>query len=178
MQSPKEVRSFRLDKGLLRMLEVSAGRHGINENALVEGILVRKMKIDPILLAFDYVCVERETFASLLGLTNADGLEVVGAERGKKAYSLARELFRSNDLELGFPQFVSEILGEGAHWFKTEGTHVKPERITLHHRYGIKWSGFLKAYISSAYDVLSRNKLEMTFASDYVTIRFPEARPR
>jgi len=154
------------------MLRVSARRRGITENAIVESVLERFLTIDPIVQGFDYIGIGRETFASMLGMTNADGLEFVGAERGKKAYSLARELFESNDLKLSFPQYVSEILGEEARWFRTEGTFVKPERITLQHGYGTKWTEFLKAFLSSAHEVVSRNKLEVTTAEDYVTVRF------
>lgn len=160
------------------MLRVSAKLRGITESALVESVLERYLTIDPMVQGFDYIGIGKETFTSMLGMTSTDGLELVGGERGKKAYSLARELFESNDLKLGFPLFVSEILGREAHWFRTEGAFVKPERITLQHSYGSKWSDFLEAYLSSAYEAVSRSKLEMTSAADYVTIRFPEATSR
>jgi hypothetical protein len=174
MRSPKEVRSFRLEGPTLDMLRGSARRHGITENAIVEGVLKRYLLVDPIMRSFDYIGIGKETFTSVLGMTNVDGLELVGTERGKRAYSLARELFESNDLRLGFPQFVSDILGKEARWFRTEGIFARPERTTLQHSYGNRWSAFLKAYLSSAYEATSHSKLEMASAADYVTIRFPE----
>jgi hypothetical protein len=174
MQNLKEVRAFRLDRGLLQTLLVSAKRHGISENALAEAILARYLKVDPLREPFDYICVGRETFTLILGMTDANGLEIAGAEQGKRAYSLAKELYESNGTSLGFRRYVVEILGEEAHWFRTEGAFVKPERITLHHRYGNKWSKFLRTYMSSAYEAISRDKLELTATDRYITLRLPE----
>lgn len=174
MQSPREVRAFRLDKNVLRMIQMSARRHGVSENALVEGILAKNLRTDPLLHAIDYICVGKETFTSLLESTDANALEMTGAERGKKSFSLSKDLFESNELDLSFPRYILEILGEQARWFRAEGATVRPERMTLQHDYGTKWSGFLKAYLSSAYEVVSRNKLELSATTDYVHIRIPE----
>ena len=175
MQSRKEVRAFRLDTRILQMISMSAKLHGVSENALVEGILARNLRFEPVARTFDYISVGKETFALILGMSNSAGLELVGAERGKPAYSLARELFESNGIELSLQQYTSEILGEGARWFRPEGTLVRPERMTLQHGYGPKWSEFLSAYLSSAFEVVSHGKLDMVSAADYVAFRFPES---
>lgn len=178
MQNPKEIRSFRLGKELLGMLQVSARRHGITESALVEGILERYLRADTLVQGFDYIGVGRETFLSMLGMTDANGLEIAGAERGKKAFALARELYESNGLELEFLDYLSDVLGNQARWFRVEGTYIRPERVTLQHGYGLKWSGFLRSYLSSVYEAVSRNKLELLATDEYVSIRFPKATPQ
>lgn len=175
MQNPREIRSFRLSRSLLGLLRVAARQHGISENALAEKILERYLSVEPMIQGFDYVAVGKDTFASILGMSDANGLEITGAERGWKAFSLAKELFESVNIRLAFPQYLSEILGGQARWFRVEGMNVNPERITLQHSYGLKWSGFLKSYLSSAYELASRNKLELTVSSDYVGVRFPRA---
>jgi hypothetical protein len=173
MQRPKEVRAFRLDRSVLDLLRLSARRHGVNENAYVESVLERNLSVDSLLQAFDYISIGKETFTSILGMTNADGLEIIGAERGRKAFTLAKELFESNNIELNFPRYLVETLGTHARWFRAEGTNVKPERITLHHAYGMKWSRFLKAYLASAYETVSRDKLELISTTDFVAVRIP-----
>jgi hypothetical protein len=107
-------------------------------------------------------------------MTDANGLDIIGSERGKRVFSLVREVFESTDVELDFPQYLSKVLGEEARWYRVEGALTKPERITLVHGYGPKWSVFLKAYLSSAYEIVSRNKLELSSANDYVSVRLPK----
>lgn len=178
MQNPKEVkeiRAFRLGKNVLQMLQVAARRHGVSENALVEGILARNLETDSLAQAFDYVVISKDTFMPILHMAHADGLERIGAERGKKAFALAKELFESNNLELDFARYLSDVLGEQAQWFRVEGNLIRPERVTLQHGLGVKWSEFLRSYLSSAYEVVSRDKLELAITGDYVGIRFPKA---
>jgi hypothetical protein len=174
VQNPKtRVKSFRLHEELLETLRIAASRHGVTENTLVETFLTSRLRVDPILLAFDVISVGRETFMQIIGAANIDGLEAFAPTQGKKSFSLAKQLFASNDMQLSFFKYLTEILGERARWFHTEGTLVKPELITLYHPYGTKWSAFLKSFISGAYEVISRDKLKLDITNDFVSIQFP-----
>ncbi len=172
MQSRKEVRAFRLDGNLLRMLALSAQRRGISENAVVEDVLLRNLKAETLAEAFDRISFGKETFRSIIGMTDANGLEIMGSERGGKAYSLARELSESQGQPLTFSQYLTEILGSQGRWFKVEGALVKPEKVTLYHGMGPKWSSFLKSYLASAYATTSRTGLQLKGDGDFVSVEY------
>jgi hypothetical protein len=178
MQSPKEIRTFRFNKSLLETLRISAKRHGLTENALAERTLTLALRADVIADTFGHVGFSRETFSSIMDAADSNLLVTAGAERGRQAFMLATESFESNGLQLGFIQFVSEILGEEAGWFRVEGATVKPERISLQHGFGLKWSEFLGSYVASAYQAVAQDKLGITTNREYVSIRFKDALPR
>jgi hypothetical protein len=172
MQRKKtEVRSFSLDSELLRNLKVAARREGVSENAFVEGLLSDRVRIDPVYHAVQSIVLDKQTFSSVLGMTHSEGLDIVGYNLGKSGYTLARELYQSNGVELGFVEYITWVL-QKAGWFEIEGAEVRPERITLHHAFGPKWSGFVKSYLEGAYEVVSRERLQMEAAESYVTVNF------
>ncbi|HEV2137854.1 MAG TPA: hypothetical protein VGR53_03365 [Nitrososphaerales archaeon] len=173
MQKEREVTAFRLDRDVIRMIELSSKQRKISRNALVEGILDHSLRAEVLERALDPVSIGRETLVSILETIDSRRLEDAGHQCGKKNFALARELFGSNGINLDFFRFLTEILGEQARWFRAEGTLIKPERITLQHRLGPKWSGFLRTYLSSAYEITSQDKLTVAVGSDFVSVRFP-----
>ena len=108
-----------------------------------------------------------------MGSTNPDGLEMVGLDLGKKNFALAKELYESTGRELGFTEYLVEILSKEAQWFEVEGVEDKPEKLSLRHECGVKWSLFLKSYLTSAYEVISREKIQMTISDAWITIELP-----
>jgi uncharacterized protein (DUF1015 family) len=103
VQNPKTlVKSFRLRAEVLEMLRIAALRRGVTENALVEKLLTSRLRIDPIVDAFDVISLGREIFMQVIGMSNIDGLEIFAFAGGKKSFSLAKQLFESNDMELTF----------------------------------------------------------------------------
>ncbi len=133
------------------------------------------MLIDPLIPAFNGIKLGEETFASILSTSNPDSLEIDGFALGKKNFSLARELLESVDVQITFIQFLTKILGKEGSWFTVEGGVTESsERITLRHRYGEKWSLFLKSYLSGAYEVLRTGKLEIDVKGNILKIRFPK----
>jgi hypothetical protein len=174
MGNPKSVRSFRLDANVIQMLKAGARRRRISDTAFAEGILEQRLKAEPFIEAFDSAVLGKSTLGSILSATDSSSLEIAGFEQGKRNFALARELFESNGVDLSLPSYVDDILGKQARWFGVEGIHARPERISLYHRYGLSWSGFLKSYLSGAFEVISRNRLEASIANDFVSIRFPK----
>lgn len=67
MQSPKKtlVRGFRLDADILRMLQIAARRNRTSENSFVESLLLRRLKIDPLIPVFDYIGLGRDAINQL-----------------------------------------------------------------------------------------------------------------
>lgn len=170
MQSRKEIRSFRLNTSLLARLSLSARRQKVSESSIVEKALEQSLKMEMLLPVFDTVSLGRETFKAILMASETDTLVGIGNKRGRKAFALARELYESNGLGLTFPLYLTEILAEEGRWFRAEGTLVKPERMTLSHGLGPKWSQFLKAYVASAHEVILGEKLEVSTDDEFVSI--------
>jgi hypothetical protein len=79
---------------------------------------------------------------------------------------------------VGFLEYLVEILGKEARWFEVGGAEVRPERLTLKHECGMKWSLFLRSYLSSAFGVVSHEKPKMTLNDSYVSVRLPPGQYR
>lgn len=174
MQSRKSAtRAYRLDVELIEGLNKAATREGVSENSFVQNLLTRRVKADPLIHAFPSVVISRRTLLSILGSTNPDALEMAGLDLGKRNFTLARELYESVGRELGFSEYLGEILGKEAQWFEVEGAEEKPERLTLRHECGMKWSLFLRSYLSGAFEMVSHEKIEMTLNDLYVSVKLP-----
>lgn len=174
MKSRKSAtRAYRLDVELIEGLKKAARREGVSENSFVQNLLARRVKADPLIHAFPYVVLSRRVLTPILGSTNPDGLEMVGLDLGKKNFALAKELYESTGRELGFTEYLVEILSKEAQWFEVEGVEDKPEKLSLRHECGVKWSLFLKSYLTSAYEVISREKIQMTISDAWITIELP-----
>ena len=150
-----------------------ARREEVSENSFVQSVLTHRMKADPLIRAFPYVVLGRRTLVQILGTTNPDGLELAAFDLGKRNFALARELYESMGAELGFSQYLSEVLDTQARWFDTEGTESKPERLTLRHECGNKWSFFLSSFLTGAYQVVSHEKVKTVPNEAYVGIELP-----
>lgn len=174
--NPTRIKAFRLDVSLIQMLERASRRSKVTESIFVRDVLGRRLKIDPLIPAIRGISLSQETFQSILGTTSPDGLEMLGSNLGKKNFSLVRGLFESNDRRLTFLEYLIDILDYEGMWFKVEGTpNEKAETITLRHEYSKKWSLFLKSYLASAYEVVSRDKLQIDVKDAFVIVRFPKS---
>lgn len=180
VQSPKkrQVKAFRIDTSVLQALKVASRDSGISENAFVEAILHRRLEAEPLRRAFGHIVLEDEILASFSKLIDVDKLEAIGFDRGKRTFLLAKELFTSSGSELTFSQFAFKILGDLANWFEVEGLHLRPDRVTLRHKYGIKWSVFLRGFLSGAFEVVSRDKLLLNLSDEFVGVQFPQSERR
>lgn len=132
-----------------------------------------RVKADPLIRAFPYVILSRRTLLPILGSTNPDGLEIAGLDLGKSNFTLARELYKSTGRELSFSEYLVEILGKEAQWFEVEGAEEWPERLALRHECGMKWSLFLRGYVTSAFEVVSHEKMKMTLDDSYISVELP-----
>lgn len=166
--------SFRFDAELIEGLKKAAKHEGVSENSFVESVLSRRVRADPIIHAFPYIILSRRSFVPILGTSDPDSLELVASELGKRNFAFARELYGSSGTTLGFSQYLIEVLGEQAHWFETEGVNSMPERMTLRHEYGLKWSLFLKSFLTGAYEVVSHDRMKTSLTDAYVGIELPK----
>jgi hypothetical protein len=167
------TRAYRLDAELIEELKKVAKREGVSENSYVENLLAQRIRASPLIRAFPYIVISRRTLLPILGSANSDGLELAGMDLGKKNFALAKELYESLGRELTFTKFLVEILDKEARWFEVEGAEDRPERLTLRHECGMKWSLFLKSYLTSAYELISREKIKLTPNESYVSVELP-----
>jgi len=73
-----------------------------------------------------------------------------------------------------FSNYLADVLDKQAHWFQIEGFNTKPERLTLRHDCGLKWSLFLKSFLTGAYEVVSRDRLKISVTEAYVSVEVPK----
>jgi hypothetical protein len=172
--SHTKIKAFRLETNLILSLKRAARRLEVSENMYVMQVLTRALMTDPLTPAFGRIELGVETFASILSTANPDSLEIDGFALGKKNYSLFREILESIGCQMTFIQFLVKMLAGAAEWFVVEGNvNDSSEQLTLRHKYGEKWSLFLKSYISGAYAVLSAGKLQIDVKGTILKIRFP-----
>jgi hypothetical protein len=171
---PTTTRSYRLEERLLEQIAALAKKHGITENQLVSKWLSSRAFVDPLVSVFGEVTLGQETFATILGITQLDALELSGWELGKKHFSSAKAIFEAVDEQLTFTTFLGKLLANQAHWFRCErDTPTKSREMILDHDFPINWSIFLRSYLSGAYEVVSREKLQIEIENKVVRVKFP-----
>lgn len=174
MQSRKSAtRAYRLDVELIDRLKKVARREGVSENSFVQDLLVQRVNADRLIHAFPFVVLSRRTLIPILGSTNPDVLEMAGLDLGKRNFALVKELYESAGRKLDFAEYLSEILDKEAHWFEVEGAENRPERLTLRHECGMKWSLFLRAYLTGASESASQERTKMSLNDSYVSLELP-----
>jgi hypothetical protein len=173
-QQCTKVKTYRLDANLLVKLDQLAKRARISENMYVNQVLASASMLEPLSPAFTGITLSGQTFASIISTTNPDSLEIDGVALGKKNYSLARTILESAGYKMTFVQFLIEMLSQEAGWFNVESAPAGlGEQIILHHKYGERWSLFLKSFLSGAYEVVSRERLKIAITHEFVSIQFP-----
>lgn len=172
--SRTKVKAFRLDTDLIIGIERVVKRHQISENMYVTRVLRNALTIDSLIPAFDGIGLSAETFASILTNSNSDLLELDGFALGKKHFEETRELLESGGIKMTFVRFLVEILDKQGNWIVVEGNPTEDsETLILRHKYGGKWSLFLKSYLSGAYEVLQSGRLQFVVKERILKIRFP-----
>jgi hypothetical protein len=169
------VKTFRLDIRLLELLQKAARKKRVSENSFVAEVLQWRLTVDPLIPAFDGLLIGEDTFSSILGMVEVGGLELAGRDLGRKHYLLAKELYQSNGMTLTLSEFMNEILDKHGKWFHVEGDFAQRlESITLRHRYGLKWSIFLRSYLMSAFESAAHEKPQIRTTESWLNLRIPK----
>lgn len=168
-----KTKTFRFDVDLIEALGRSPKRAQMTENAFLSEMLKDRVMIDPLFPAFEELRLSTDMFRTILSATNADVLEAVASETAQKNAQLIRELYESNDRALTLQEFITEVLASHSHWFHIEGNYKSSHRsMTLRHTFGLKWSTFVRAYVSSTHDVFSKDKIKIDVADQFVRIEW------
>ncbi len=167
------IKSIRLDAGKIEALGKAARRAHMTESAFLSDILETRLISDPLVPAFQEITLSADTFQSILSATNVDALEAAASDIAQRNMSLIRELYEGYGRKLNLKAFVTDVLQRHAHWFYIEGDiNLTHGWVTLRHRYGLKWSKFIRAYLLSAYSTFSKGKLDMRIGDQFVRISF------
>jgi hypothetical protein len=173
MELPKatQVMSFRLRKETISGVRMAARNAGVSENAFVESVLERRVDAEPLIRAFPIVAISEGTMAAILEAADADRLELSGFDIGKRNFLLTRKLFESAGMNLVFSSYLTDVIGRQGNWVRVENSSVRSNQFTLLHHLGIKWSVFLTSYLAGAYQVTSKDKLQIEIGESFLTMR-------
>ena len=168
-----QTKAFRFDVSLLEGLKRAADNAGMTKNAFMSAVLADRLLIDALVRAFHKISLSDETFLSILGSADADAIEMAGSEMARKNFPMVCELYQRSGHPLAFREFLTQILGKHAGWFHAEDDGDGTQRwMTLTHPFGRKWSIFVKAYILSAYSTISKDKIKIEIADQFIRIDF------
>jgi hypothetical protein len=144
------LRTIRIDKELDDALDRDAKEHGISENALISSILVRYIEWDRYSQKFGRVSLPNEALKAIIEATEAGKLRAAAEEF---AASVPKDyiVFRYKKLDVEACLLHLSFLARYAGMFNYE-LQIEQDRnytITIHHKFGEKWSYWLKESISS-----------------------------
>lgn len=144
------LKTIRIDKDLDDALDKDAKEHGVSENALISSILVRYVDWDRYSQKFGRVSLPNEALKAIIEATDPCKLKAAAEEF---AASVPKDyvMFRYRKLDIETCLLHLSFLSKYAGMFNYE-LQVEQERnytITIHHKFGEKWSYWLKESISS-----------------------------
>jgi hypothetical protein len=167
------TRTIRLDENLDQDLAALARKYRQTVNLLVASFLSWRVGFDPLIPTFDGLILTTETFESIIDTRNADALEIRASELGKKNFLMSRTLFEARGKQLTFVKFVDELLSKRARWFRIEGHDVDEasHELILQHKFGTRWSAFLRGYLTGAYESASHGRLVVDISGTFVRLK-------
>lgn len=144
------LRTIRIDKDLDDALDKDAKENGVSENALISSILTKYLDWDRYSEKFGRVSLPNEALKAIIEATEADKLKKAAEEF---AASVPKDyiMFRYKKLDIETCLLHLSFLSRYAGMFQYE-LQIEWERnytVTIHHKFGEKWSYWLKESISS-----------------------------
>jgi hypothetical protein len=143
------LRTIRIDKDLDDALDKDASEHGISENALISSILTKYTEWDRYAEKFGRVSLPGEALKAIIEATEPDKLRAAAEEftaSVPKDYIMFH--YKKLDVEacLLHLSFLSRYAGMFKYELQTE--QDRNYTVTVHHKFGEKWSYWLKESIS------------------------------
>jgi len=167
------TKTFRFAVTTLTQLKDAAERANMTENELVNQAVARRLLVDPLFPTFRKICLDSDTMSRLISAANVDVLETTASELAQRDFPVVRRLYKTRHRPLEFIDFLTDVLAKAAQWFTVEGQEGGAQKqLVLHHRYGLKWSLYLKSYITSAFSTISRDRLRIEIDDQFVVVGF------
>lgn len=143
------LRTIRIDKELDDALDKEAEDHGISENALISSVLAKYIEWDRYAEKFGRVSLPGEALRAIIEATDSDKLRSA-AEEFTASVPKDYIMFHYRKLDIEACLLHLSFLSRHAGMFEYE-IQKEQERnytITIHHKFGEKWSYWLKESIS------------------------------
>ena len=146
------LKTIRIDEDLDDALDKDAEEHGVSENALISSILAKYIEWDRYAEKFGRVSLPSEALKAIIEATEQDKLRTTVEEF---ATSVPKDyvMFHYRKLDVEACLLHLSFLSRYAGMFKYE-VQKEQERnytITIHHKFGEKWSYWLKSLFLLAY---------------------------
>ncbi len=143
------LRTIRIDKDLDDALNKDAKEHGVSENALVSSVLAKYVEWDRYAEKFGRVSLPHEALEAIIEATEPDKLRMAAEEF---AATVPKDylVFAYKKLDIEACLLHLSFLSKYGGMFEYE-LQIEQERnyiITIHHKFGEKWSYWLKESIS------------------------------
>ena len=143
------LRTIRIDKDLDDTLDNAAKENGVSENALISSILAKYVEWDRYSQKFGFVSLPSEALKAIIEATEPDKLRTAVEEY---ATSVPKDyiMFRYKKLDIETCLLHLSFLSRYGGMFKYE-LQIERERnytVTIHHKFGEKWSYWLSQAIS------------------------------
>jgi len=144
------LRTIRIEKDLDDALNKDARELGVSENALISSILAKYLDWDKYSEKFGRVSLPNEAVKAIIEATEADKLTRAAEEF---ATSVPKDyiMFRYKKLDIETCLLHLSFLSKYSGMFQYE-LQIEQERnyiVTIHHKFGEKWSYWLKESISN-----------------------------
>jgi hypothetical protein len=143
------LRTIRIDKDLDDALDKDAKENGVSENALISSILAKYLDWDRYVVKLGRVSLPNEALRAIIEAAETDKLRKA-AEDFSASVPKDYIIFRYKKLNLETCLLHLSFLSKYAGMFQYE-IQIERERnytITIHHKFGEKWSYWLKESIS------------------------------
>jgi len=166
------TKTYRLSLITIDQLNIACKRSNMTENELVNETLTGRLFIDPLIPTFRWISLDSETMSRLLAAANVDVLETAASELAQRNFPIIRQLYRASERPLEFREFCTILLAQLGGWFHVEGHANNVNKLIFYHQYGLKWSRFLKPYLTTAYSTISKGKLDIEIDERFIQVNF------
>jgi hypothetical protein len=120
------------------------------------------------------IFIPGDMFCRLIESCDADELERTAARVAEKDFSTILETYKREGIPFDFGEIMAEILSGYFHMFRIEESSSDGRRrvMKLSHKWGPKWSRFLRAYLQSAYSTASKEGVDIQIGDKFLQVSF------
>jgi hypothetical protein len=165
--------SLRIPTSTRNNLERYAQRQNANFNSLVSRVLIKYTSFDRVAEDVNAIPLNEALFSAMLEDVSVARLKQVGKEMGVR---LIKQTFAFLDLEsdiVGLIRHYFQPMSSFSGWYSFTVTGSgQNQKLMFEHRYGPKWSEFLKSYVSSIIETATGTEPRTTIEDGLVIVRW------
>ena len=173
------TRTMRIDEGVDDILKSEAKKRGVSVNTLLDQYLTRYAESYRFFENLMAIVLSPQTLIGLLQFIEEEDIEELGASLGKER---PFDLLLKRGVQPSYEAakwYLTRVLGAHSGWFSSSvNDNGVKELVHMSHPFGIKWSMFLKGYLSSFFNETLGFTPEVQILSASVTfsINFKDTR--